>query len=299
MQKHIIGSAAFHVAVFVVGYVSLPAFRDDLPPLETPIIVDVIEVGEITNVPPAQRTPVPKQEPEKAAPPPPPPPPQAKAPPPPPPAEKQVAVLPPEPAPKPEAKLPEPKPEPKPESKPAPKVPDSLANAKPMKKPKAPDDFASVLRTVENLKPQPQAKKEPEPKKEPAKKPEPKETFDAAVAKALASNTTKFNPNQRVTISEIDLVRNQLRECWNLPAGAKGVESIVTDIRVWMNPDGTVQKAEIQNALRVNTDPYYRAIAEAALRAVLNPRCQPFKLPRDKFNEWRDLTLAFDPREMF
>src|SRR5690348_10538988 len=97
----------------------------------------------------------------------------------------------------------------------------------------------------------------------------------------------------------MDLVRSQIAQCWNLPAGAKDAGSLVTDIRVWMNPNGTVQKAEILNAFKVNSDRHHRAKAESALRAVLNQRCQPFKLPPEKFDEWSTMTIGFDPKDMF
>lgn len=286
--------------VLAAGYIGIPSFRDSLM-VDTPIVIDVVEIADVTNAPPPKPA-EPQKQPEKT-----PPPPEAKAPPPPPPppAPKQTASLPeptpapkaePEPAPlpKPAAKE-EPKPEPKPAPKEEPRVADILLKAKPLKKPKPPDPFASVLKTVENLKPQQTAKTEDDKKAPPAK---PQESFDATISKALASKGP-FNANQKVTISEIDMVRNQIRECWSLPAGAKDIEKMVADIQVTMNADGTVQRAEIKNSIRMATDPYFRAVAESALRAVLNRRCQPFKLPPEKFDEWRTLQLAFDPKEMF
>jgi len=32
---------------------------------------------------------------------------------------------------------------------------------------------------------------------------------------------------------------------------------------------------------------------------VRNPGCNPYDLPRDKYEIWKDLTLTFNPREMF
>lgn len=84
-----------------------------------------------------------------------------------------------------------------------------------------------------------------------------------------------------------------------LAGGAKDAENLVIEIKVLMNPDGTVQQANIQNQARMLADGFFRAAAESALRAVLNPRCQPFKLPRDKYNIWQTMTLTFNPREMF
>ena len=43
-------------------------------------------------------------------------------------------------------------------------------------------------------------------------------------------------------------------------------------------------------------DPYYRAAAESARRAVMG--CQNYNLPADSYDEWKTLTLRFDPSEM-
>lgn len=100
-------------------------------------------------------------------------------------------------------------------------------------------------------------------------------------------------------MSEIDQVRRQIERCWNLPAGARGAENMVVSIRVEMNIDGTPGMAEVVEQERMRGDPYFRAAAESALRAVLNPRCHPFGLPREKYDSWKTMTLVFDPKEMF
>lgn len=102
-----------------------------------------------------------------------------------------------------------------------------------------------------------------------------------------------------VTAGEIDSVRRQIEQCWSLPANVKPPKDLVVQIRVEMNQDGTPRTAVIQDDSRMSADPAYRATAESARRAVLNPRCHPFKLPREKYDRWRVLTLIFNPAEMF
>ena len=196
--------------------------------------------------------------------------------------------------PKPKAK-PKPKPKPKPEAKPKPKPIRKLAKAKPRRKPKPPDAFTSVLRTVEKLKNRPPPKE----KKKEDKKPEKKETFEQQVAQALMSRTARHDPLRSLAISEIDLVRQQIRECWSLPAGAKEAENLSIEIKMAMNPDGTVRQARILDQNRLQSDPFFRAAAESALRAVLNPHCNPLKLPPEKYQQWQNMILIFDPRDMF
>jgi hypothetical protein len=64
-----------------------------------------------------------------------------------------------------------------------------------------------------------------------------------------------------------------------------------------MNQDGTPVKAEIKDTGRYGNDPTFRAAADAAHRAVMNPRCQPWPLSAEKFNAWRTITFNFDPRD--
>ena len=151
-----------------------------------------------------------------------------------------------------------------------------------------------MLRTLEDLK-----KHQPAPRED--KKAEKKTDFAEEIAKALGSGSRRrsFDSTKPLTISEIDAVRRQIARCWNVPAGAKDAKDLVIDIRVEMNPDATVRLARIQDTTRLGSDPFFRAAAESALRAVLNPRCSPFKLPPDKFDHWKTMTLSFNPREMF
>ena len=291
MRDALAYSVLSHVVIMVIGYFGLPYIQREAVLTDTPIMVEIVNVSELTNAPPPKPEKKPPPKAEKKPPPPPKKPSQMAAPPPPPPAkDPEVAALPAEP--KPKAK---PKPKPKPEAKLKPKPIRKLANAKPRRKPKPPDAFTSVLRTVEKLKNRPPPK---ENKKE-DKKPEKKETFKQQMAQALLSRTARHDPLRSLAISEIDLVRQQIRECWSLPAGAKEAENLSIEIKMAMNPDGTVRQARILDQNRLQSDPFFRAAAESALRAVLNPHCNPLKLPPEKYQQWQNMILIFDPRDMF
>ena len=301
-RKSLIFSVVFHVLVVVVSYVGLPAFKRPLLMVETPVMVGLVTIAERTNAPPPPpRKPKPKKK-SKAKRVKPPAPPKSKTPPPPPPpppSQDVAAVAPPQ-SPKVKAKKkPKPKPKPKAKPKPAPKtkVPPRLAKAKPKRKPKPPDNFASVLKTLEELERSQPKKKDDKKQKQKKKKPE--ENFDQMIAQALQSQKPQHDPTRPLTISQIDYVRQQIARCWNLPTGAKEAENLIIEIKVGMNPDGTVREAHVTDQARMSTDVFYQAAAESARRAVLNPRCQPFKLPRDRYNLWQTMTLTFNPKEMF
>ena len=170
---------------------------------------------------------------------------------------------------------------------------------KPLEKPKPPpppDPMASILKTLEELKVQPPA---PESETEPEKKTAEEPSFDDQIAEALKATSTKTHDASRpISISVIEAVAQQLRKCWIVPAGVKDAEELTIEIRVDMNPDATVGNAEIVNFDRALTDQAYRAAAESALRATKNPRCQPLPLPLDQYQQWRTMTLNFNPRDM-
>ncbi|MDP6603421.1 MAG: cell envelope integrity protein TolA [Rhodospirillales bacterium] len=291
MGRSIALSVFLHVAIIAFAYFGVPILHKPLVVSDVPIIVELAVVAAKTNQPPPApepKEPEPEEKPPPAPPPPPPPPPPE--PEPEPVTEPEVAALPPTP--------PEPKPKakPKPQPKAEPPPPRLLEGVKPKRKPKPPDPFASLLKTVAELKREtPSPKPEEEKKKEEAK-PVP---FDQQIAQALTARPRSFDATRPLTISEIDLVRRQIAECWNLPAGAKDAEDLVIEIALSMNPDGTVRDARIRDQGRINRDPFFRAAAESAYRAVLNPKCSPLKLPLDKYEHWKSMVLTFNPREMF
>lgn len=314
IKKSLLASVAFHGVILAAAYVTLPSLSRDLSETERVIVIEMVDVAEFTNAPPPAPEPEPEPEP-KAAPEPPPPapePPQTQASPEPapspdpvpepePPApepEPEVAALPPRPEPEPEPEV-VPEPEPKPEPEPAPE-PDVLAAAEPVRKPTPPKpevDFGSVLKTLEDLKAQPRAPETDAEAEEQVEADEP--SFEDQIAQALKVTSNKpMDRSKPISISVMNAVAQQLRKCWIVPAGAKDAEDLSIEIRVNMNPDATVQSAQIVDIDRVLTDQTFRAAAESALRATKNPRCQPLPLPLDQYQQWQTMDVFFDPRDM-
>ncbi|MBT5751963.1 MAG: energy transducer TonB [Rhodospirillaceae bacterium] len=164
-----------------------------------------------------------------------------------------------------------------------------------MKKESDPDPLFSVLKTVEKIKKQQQQKAKDEAEKLQEKTKE-KPKF---VIKQKKTPLREYDSSAPITISEIDAVRRQFVKCWNVPAGARDAENLVVDIQVDVNPDGRVRRAKVLDTGRMAGDSFYRAAAESALRAVKNPNCNPLKLPPEKYERWKTLTLRFNPKEMF
>lgn len=266
MKGALIASGFAHVVIFVLGMVALPHAIPEMI-VDEPFPVEIVEVDLITQT---NKAPKPKQ---------------AKPPEEPPKPETVDSEAPPDLlTPKPE-KIEEPVPEPPkeelkpPEEKPKekPEPPKEVTKKEP-EKPKR--DFQSLLKNLT-----------------------PDESKDQEDIKDVAAEDTDDAPkidrfSDRLTMSEQDALRAQLAQCWNVMAGAKYAEDLVVAIKVTMNPDRTVRSAAISEQIRYSTDSHYRAAADSALRALRNPRCTPLDLPEDKYEEWKTITIRFDPRQM-
>ena len=288
--------------------------------LEQPIIVELVTISEKTTSqkplqpspkkapPPAPKlkpiaTPEPEPEPKPE-------PPVAKAPPPPPPpaATPEPAATPPPPPPEPAKAKPKPKAVEKPVQVAQPKP-------KPVQKPKPPKQVASTeppkaFRTLPRPKAKPKRKRrqfntnriaalldKDHTKKSTDSRRSPKKSKTAKPVPRRANPVRAQSIAQPMTMSEIDAIRYQIQQCWSVPAGARDAENLVVKIKIFLNTDGSLSKAPEVVGSNRSGDPFYRTAAESARRAVL--KCQPLKnLPAEKYSNWREITLTFNPREM-
>jgi hypothetical protein len=96
-----------------------------------------------------------------------------------------------------------------------------------------------------------------------------------------------------------DALKSQIYRCWSPPTGAPDARDLVVDYDLNLNPDGTVGRLQMTagTAMAAAGSGYTRAAAEAASRAIY--QCQPYRLPPDRYNLWREINpLRFDPRQM-
>lgn len=147
---------------------------------------------------------------------------------------------------------------------------------------KKPDDFAALLNQLQQ---------------------EAKSTKDAKDTAHTEENKTKsdapYDPGVPLSLSETDAIRSQFIPCWRMPIGAKDPASLAARVHITLQADGTVLTAELTSDQRSRYagDPFFRAAADAALRAV--HQCSPLKnLPPEKYNSWRDMELNFNPADL-
>ncbi|MEX0628692.1 MAG: hypothetical protein WD230_08705 [Cucumibacter sp.] len=85
-----------------------------------------------------------------------------------------------------------------------------------------------------------------------------------------------------------------MRRCWNPPISAFEVEGLQIRLLVNLNIDGTVNGTP--QITEEPGDEIGHATALAAQRAV--QRCGPYQLAREKFEEWRQVDVTFDPKDL-
>ncbi|NBX66920.1 MAG: hypothetical protein EBQ96_07995 [Proteobacteria bacterium] len=102
-----------------------------------------------------------------------------------------------------------------------------------------------------------------------------------------------------ISMSEMDALRAQLAGCWAVIPGARDAQDLVVDVEVTVTAAKTVQDARVVDQLRYNSDTFFRAAADSALRALRAPACTPLSLPDGKYDQWKTMTVRFDPKDMF
>jgi len=314
----IAASAGLHIGLFVLILLGLPSLFRPPPPQDMPIAVDLVTIAPETRATqpnpfrpkpeakpePAVAAPAPKPEPKPeppaaaeppsaAAPPPIPAPPQPKP-------EVKAPPAPPPPPPKPVAAQASPAPPP-PETKPRPQ-PQRVAHQVPRAEPKKSDPaaFEKVLNNLQDKKPAPAfdslLKNLTRDQVAPAEDapPQPRRRVTAA---APPSSQPKAPLGAQLTASEMDLLREQLYHCWNVPSGVRDAKDLVIEVRVTVGSDGIARQAVIVDQGRLG-DPIFRAAAESARRTFFNPECTPLRVPAGKYELWKDLVVDFSPKDL-
>lgn len=198
-------------------------------------------------------------------------------------------------------------PPPAPETKPAESEPEKKqAEAKP-------DPIADALAKDEAKKPEPKKAdvKPPTPPKKPAP-PTPK--FDPKQVAALldkrdstrlaaAGETLNSAPSlglsngaaAQLSLSELEALRARLAQLWTVPAGAKDPQELVVLVRIKLNRDGKLAAPPV--VLSSGTSPLFMAARDSAIRALF--RGQPYDMLKpEHYEQWKDVEITFDPRDM-
>jgi outer membrane biosynthesis protein TonB len=176
---------------------------------------------------------------------------------------------------------------PKPKAKPEPPKQEAKVEPKPPEKKQEKFDLDSILKNLsKNAAPKPD-----EVKDKPAKPTPPQQQ----VASAQPMNAPL---GAELSTSEKDLIKRQITERWNIDPGAKGLNEIQVEMRVWVRRDATVERVEILSTDRMS-EPVYRSVAESLRRAALSFRDpnSPLRLPLEKYDTWKTFVIIATPKD--
>jgi len=256
-------SFGLHVGVVLLFVLGLPSVIKRAEPQPLVMTVEILPISAMTNVKPSDK---PIQ-------------------------ERKVAKTPVNSKPIPKTAVEKPKePEPEPVKKDELTVPDETVKPKPKEKEKpkeekkSAEDFAALMTKLKTQE-----------KQEPTKE---KAVDDVSQAENKTRSDAPYDNSMPLSISEKDMIRSQFVKCWIMPAGSPNPETLIVKVRVALGADGTVTEAKLAaDQGRYNSDTFFRAAADSAIRAVW--KCSPLKnLPPDKYGSWRDMELTFDPQEL-
>ena len=216
-----------------------------------------------------------------------------------------------------EVKQSKPKEEPKPVEEPKPQ------ETKEKELPK--EQAETIVKEKEpSLKKKEPEKKKPEPPKEEPKKKAPKKKLptssdldsllknleassqgaDAKTnkqARAVENNAPveskgPFNAALALTISEQNLIKQQIQRHWNIPLAAQNIEDVAVTLHIELDKDGTVTNVKILDKVCPNVpNSVCGALANSAERAVW--QASPIKnLIQENYNKWKEFNLTFYPK---
>jgi len=100
-----------------------------------------------------------------------------------------------------------------------------------------------------------------------------------------------------MTADLVTMLQSMLSRCWHPDEGVPHPERLIVKYRLFLNRDGTIaQPPQLmpESAAAASSDPRMAAAAGWARRAIYE--CQPYKLPPNRYADWRDIVFTFDPR---
>lgn len=165
-----------------------------------------------------------------------------------------------------------------------------------------PSEYAPTTSNIPRARPRDMAKRAakanaPEPKEQPVAENKTADDIAEALAKAEAENNKPavlLGPP--LTGSEREGLVFAVQQCWNVPIGLQNADDLVVVIAIELTQDGKLAGSpKMIEPAGAPTGAIKQAF-EAGRRALI--RCAPYDLPREKYEQWRQIEVVFNPEEM-
>ncbi|TCZ63682.1 hypothetical protein [Roseicella aquatilis] len=89
---------------------------------------------------------------------------------------------------------------------------------------------------------------------------------------------------------------DKISECWSVDGGGMGINAVVVELRVDVDAAGIVRNVRANGS--PPSEPRARSVYEAARRALLDPKCNPLPLPKERLAALRETIFRFNPRDL-
>ncbi|MGL4727707.1 MAG: cell envelope integrity protein TolA [Bosea sp. (in: a-proteobacteria)] len=109
-------------------------------------------------------------------------------------------------------------------------------------------------------------------------------------------NAQRLSPSLRSQL--LGVIKEQLERCWSVPVALQNsTRPIVPSLRMQLGTNGALIGRPV--VINNSSDPLFRVAADSAMSATL--RCSPLRIPAQfqaYYNDWRDIVVNFDARDM-
>ena len=144
------------------------------------------------------------------------------------------------------------------------------------------------------------AQQEPAQEETAAAEPETSEDDVAAALEAalgVATEAPAVAAGPPMTGAERDSFRIAVNRCWNVDPGSVAAR-VTVEVGFSLDREGRVQGNEVRLLSSDGDQSATNTAFEAARRAILRCQSGGYQLPADKYDQWRDVVITFDPSGM-
>ncbi len=140
---------------------------------------------------------------------------------------------------------------------------------------------------------------------EPEEVPGLQESIASAVSEANSENAVEDNANPStgsgppITGGEKEAFILAIRQCWNVGALSSDALRVTVIVGAAMNPDGKPDSGSIRMiSSDGGSDAATKQAFEAARRAIIRCGTSGYDLPKDKYAQWQNVQITFNPERM-
>jgi outer membrane biosynthesis protein TonB len=147
-----------------------------------------------------------------------------------------------------------------------------------------------------------QAAARPAPTPEPEPTPSTQDAVDDALSALLAEELGGSSPSTPtgppLTRGEREGLRLAVQECWVVDVGSEAANVVVT-VAMEMGRDGRVVASSMRMVGATGgSGPAVEVAYQAARRAILRCQRDGYGLPAEKYEQWKQIEMTFNPAEM-